>query len=479
MSQGPNLVLEWLSKLHLAQYVEAFIDNGYDDLEVCKQIGEPDLDAIGVHIEYHRHRLLAAVQKLIDEDKRKALSYYFTLEPLDPSTGKREDDLRTLGSHLRAAGVHQASCPGNHNPRLTDCNDFVTYPKLKLKVLIRDKLAKDGINLGEAPYTYKVDNNNHFLLSRTVSTLVLEAVSVDLTRSRCWVCGDECDKFLWWCWRPLIFLYGFGDALVSSVRICWQSVCSEHFVMIGPSWSEYWLFLVSRCLIRFWWQMFHWVNDYMWFLLIYVVFLSSCFCLYLSLSFFLAVFFFFFLSGCIKKSHQTRPAILLWIHSTWMPEMDWNVQTDLISAHYGTNWFNSKESVILKILPLSFSVLNSVLVRYFGQSFWDNQARLCPTTTSLMLMVMLNPLCSSLCKAAQAAGWLKSAGDAAGELALRLQPSDVFGVWPDFTFDASCFCVTNIAASVDFNVCELLQGSRLFSVFAQLLNFDTNRFNLN
>ncbi|XP_030299781.1 SAM and SH3 domain-containing protein 1 isoform X3 [Sparus aurata] len=155
MSQGPNLVLEWLSKLHLAQYVEAFIDNGYDDLEVCKQIGEPDLDAIGVHIEYHRHRLLAAVQKLIDEDKRKALSYYFTLEPLSPSTAKREDDLRTLGSHLRATGVHQASCPGNHNPRLTDCNDFVTYPKLKLKVLIRDKLAKDGINLGEAPYTYK------------------------------------------------------------------------------------------------------------------------------------------------------------------------------------------------------------------------------------------------------------------------------------------------------------------------------------
>ncbi|XP_070776853.1 SAM and SH3 domain-containing protein 1 [Enoplosus armatus] len=161
MSQGPNLVLEWLSKLHLAQYVESFIDNGYDDLEVCKQIGEPDLDAIGVHIEYHRHRLLIAVQKLKDEDKRKAPSYYFTLEPLGPSTCSHsphshgEDDFRTLGSRSRTTGIHQASCPGNHNPRVTDCDDFVTYPKLKLKVLIRDKLAKDGINLGEAPYTYK------------------------------------------------------------------------------------------------------------------------------------------------------------------------------------------------------------------------------------------------------------------------------------------------------------------------------------
>ncbi|CAJ1073330.1 SAM and SH3 domain-containing protein 1 isoform X1 [Xyrichtys novacula] len=161
MSQGANLVLEWLSKLNLAQYVESFIDNGYDDLEVCKQIGEPDLDAIGVHIEYHRHRLLAAVKTLKDEDRRKTPSYYFTLEPLgttscnQSSHPNEEDDFRTLGSRSHMSGKHQASCPGNHNLRFTDCNDFVTYPKLKLKVLIRDKLAKDGINLGEAPYTHK------------------------------------------------------------------------------------------------------------------------------------------------------------------------------------------------------------------------------------------------------------------------------------------------------------------------------------
>lgn len=162
MSQGPNLVLEWLSTLHLSQYVESFIDNGYDDLEVCKQIGEPDLDAIGVHIEYHRHRLLAAVLKLRDGDKRKSCGYYFTLEPLGSSTcnqnsgPNRENDSRTTRLSSRRNGLHQASCPGNHNPWVTDCNDFVTYPKLKLKVLIRDKLAKDGINLGEAPYTFQV-----------------------------------------------------------------------------------------------------------------------------------------------------------------------------------------------------------------------------------------------------------------------------------------------------------------------------------
>ncbi|XP_047466600.1 SAM and SH3 domain-containing protein 1-like isoform X2 [Mugil cephalus] len=169
MSHGANLVLQWLSKLHLAQYVESFIDNGYDDLEVCKQIGEPDLDAIGVRIQYHRHRLLTAVETLREEDKRKAPGYYFTLEPLDASSGHHHhhhhhhhtsisdavDNLRKQRSRTRTTGKHQASCPGNHNLLFTDCNDFVTYPKLKLKVLIRDKLAKDGINLGQAPYTHK------------------------------------------------------------------------------------------------------------------------------------------------------------------------------------------------------------------------------------------------------------------------------------------------------------------------------------
>ncbi|XP_071380580.1 SAM and SH3 domain-containing protein 1 isoform X2 [Centroberyx affinis] len=166
MSQGPNLVFDWLSKLNLAQYVEAFVDNGYDDLEVCKQIGEPDLDAIGVRVQYHRHRLLSAVHKLKEEDRSKAPGYYFTLEPLDDASSsssssscphaqrsERENGSRKPRSY--SGGTHQASCPGNHNLRFTDCNDFVTYPKLKLKILIRDKLAKDGINLGDAPYTHK------------------------------------------------------------------------------------------------------------------------------------------------------------------------------------------------------------------------------------------------------------------------------------------------------------------------------------
>ncbi|XP_056152307.1 sterile alpha motif domain-containing protein 5-like [Lampris incognitus] len=153
MSQGPNLVFEWLSALHLNQYVESFVDNGYDDLEVCKQIGELDLDAIGVHVQYHRKRLLQAVSRLREETGNKSAGYYFTLEPLEPPVGPHGRLSEKENEAPR--GRHRASCPGNHNPKIIDCNDFVTYPKLKLKILIRDKLAKDGINLGDTPYTTK------------------------------------------------------------------------------------------------------------------------------------------------------------------------------------------------------------------------------------------------------------------------------------------------------------------------------------
>lgn len=43
-----NIVEDWLKFINLEIYIEVFIDNGYDELEVCKQIGKFDLDVIGV-----------------------------------------------------------------------------------------------------------------------------------------------------------------------------------------------------------------------------------------------------------------------------------------------------------------------------------------------------------------------------------------------------------------------------------------------
>jgi len=59
-----NIVVEWLRSLQLQQYADSFLDNGYDDLEICKQVGDPDLDAIGVLNPQHRLVLLQSVRTL-------------------------------------------------------------------------------------------------------------------------------------------------------------------------------------------------------------------------------------------------------------------------------------------------------------------------------------------------------------------------------------------------------------------------------
>ena len=89
MATGSNSIVEdWLRSVGLVQYTQAFLDNGYDDLEVCKQIGEDDLAAIGVPGGEHRDQLLGAVKVLREEG---GAAVYFTLEECC-DTCQSEDD---------------------------------------------------------------------------------------------------------------------------------------------------------------------------------------------------------------------------------------------------------------------------------------------------------------------------------------------------------------------------------------------------
>uniref|UniRef100_A0A9L0QZN7 SAM and SH3 domain-containing protein 1 n=1 Tax=Equus caballus TaxID=9796 RepID=A0A9L0QZN7_HORSE len=147
-----NIVYEWLKALQLPQYAESFVDNGYDDLEVCKQIGDPDLDAIGVLAPAHRRRILEAVRRLREQDAAAA-GLYFTLEPQPPPavavpTGRRGEPCGGPAQGTRGDPRSQTTAPRSREP--------VSYPKLKLKIMIRDKLVRDGIHLSKPPYSRKV-----------------------------------------------------------------------------------------------------------------------------------------------------------------------------------------------------------------------------------------------------------------------------------------------------------------------------------
>lgn len=161
-----NIVAEWLRSLHLGQYAESFIDNGYDDLEICKQVGDPDLDAIGVFNPAHRNRLLQSVRTLREEG---AASVYFTLEEtvavheecLCDNSSTRSS--RTTSSDKDTTAVVSPSSTDNQEVKYHDeyeegKAELVKIPRMQLKVLLREKLAQDGIRLSCQPYSTSVSN---------------------------------------------------------------------------------------------------------------------------------------------------------------------------------------------------------------------------------------------------------------------------------------------------------------------------------
>lgn len=67
-------VEDWLRNLGLLHFAQSFYDNGYEDIETCKQIGEEDLNVIGIRSDRDRNDILSAV-------KRMQQNLYFELEP--------------------------------------------------------------------------------------------------------------------------------------------------------------------------------------------------------------------------------------------------------------------------------------------------------------------------------------------------------------------------------------------------------------
>jgi hypothetical protein len=105
-----NIVCEWLKALGLSHYSQSFIDNGYDDLEICKQVGDPDLDAIGVENPSHRHKLLKSVRYL--REKGAASIYFQINDPLLLDPDGLERDTSPMFTELDRIVVEQLKADG-------------------------------------------------------------------------------------------------------------------------------------------------------------------------------------------------------------------------------------------------------------------------------------------------------------------------------------------------------------------------------
>lgn len=166
VAMASNIVAEWLRSLHLGQYAESFIDNGYDDLEICKQVGDPDLDAIGVFNPAHRSRLLQSVRTLREEG---AASVYFTLEEsvavheeclcdnASTRSSRASSDKDTVAVVVSPSSVDTQEVK-YHDEYEEGKAELVKIPRMQLKVLLREKLVQDGIRLSCQPYSTPVSD---------------------------------------------------------------------------------------------------------------------------------------------------------------------------------------------------------------------------------------------------------------------------------------------------------------------------------
>ncbi|XP_078736608.1 sterile alpha motif domain-containing protein 5-like [Lampetra fluviatilis] len=179
-----RVVGEWLRTLSLDAYTDAFLENGYDDLEICRQVGEADLDAIGVSEPAHRSKIIAAVSRLAERTAGAAL--YFDLEEeLKPERAalltlhhQQQQQHHQQLLHHHSHNNHYHHHLQNHHQQLHYVHHHhhhhqqhqqhqqqqhlnvhpsegarSSYSKLRLKVLLREKLLRDGITLGAPPYS--------------------------------------------------------------------------------------------------------------------------------------------------------------------------------------------------------------------------------------------------------------------------------------------------------------------------------------
>lgn len=64
----PSSVEELLKQINLPEYISVFVLNGYEDVQLFKELEPSDLDYLGVVNSEHRAKLLTAVQLLHDLD---------------------------------------------------------------------------------------------------------------------------------------------------------------------------------------------------------------------------------------------------------------------------------------------------------------------------------------------------------------------------------------------------------------------------
>uniref|UniRef100_A0A4Y0BL78 SAM domain-containing protein n=1 Tax=Anopheles funestus TaxID=62324 RepID=A0A4Y0BL78_ANOFN len=134
----PTSVEELLLRIGLKEYTSVFVLNGYEDLELFKELEPSDLDYLGIGNTEHRAKILAAVQLLHDLDSTSDGDVAgsssendegLRLNHVNCSSGLGGGLSGGSGSTTRSSGDHQTSPFGRrHFPRDSGCYEGSPVP---------------------------------------------------------------------------------------------------------------------------------------------------------------------------------------------------------------------------------------------------------------------------------------------------------------------------------------------------------------
>ena len=152
---SPNAVGTWLHFLQMGQYLSDFIDNGYDDLETAKKIGDEDLDAIGVEDPHHKVFILDAVRVL----REQGAAWVYLLE----ATQNHHSDSGFIGCDIPgdrasagSSGIASSLPWTDHDASSSGDNSTCSSSKLRHKTKCLVEVTPEHTNHYE-----KIPSRNH------------------------------------------------------------------------------------------------------------------------------------------------------------------------------------------------------------------------------------------------------------------------------------------------------------------------------
>ncbi|GAB6032844.1 SAM and SH3 domain containing 1 [Chamberlinius hualienensis] len=168
MSSAENIVKNWLQALKLSSdYGEKFIDNGYDDLEICKQIGEPDLDAIGVVNCLDRESIIRAVQEL---KERGGTAVYYMIEEANLDNDEINLDNENINEDDDKNEEEVVKNNDDNDMQLDKLGDEDESNQIETKAINRAMQFKDEYEEGKA----HLANISHLQMKRIIMTKLIE-----------------------------------------------------------------------------------------------------------------------------------------------------------------------------------------------------------------------------------------------------------------------------------------------------------------